>query len=150
MGHEFSTFNVATVHILPGAKPVNFECFPLTLEQANLFCVKAWQIDNKQYVTTAFASNYQEVSLYRANATRTTDLIAIEPGIIEEISSVSAIQHEEPMVLVDKSRPFGVFFEDSGVNYHVSGESFVYYFQNDIVTVGVQGAQGFSWGSFYK
>jgi hypothetical protein len=185
----YKVFNSATVPIEVIKNPTHAEwrCFPFGKEyfsnyapefpffdddnlktispgEAELdfqFCLKAYQIANKQYVMSAFqwrvlselSTEDAKLTLYSATAGRTTNPIVVAPNTTQDVSSASVTKSNNAMTLVDKSRPFGAFFEDaSGVRYHVSGDDFVYYFQpgnataneTDYVTVAVKGVHGFT------
>jgi hypothetical protein len=111
--------NVAT------ASEAEWKCFPLELILVFPFdpflCPKAWQTEDKHFVQAGFSGiGSTKGVLFKANTATTTNLVefdidGFDPDGVTIISAVSAVMSDKSKVVMDKSNPYGAFFEEAGL-----------------------------------
>jgi hypothetical protein len=157
------------------ASEAQWQCFPFeVLFFGGIYpfdtqlCVKAWQAEDKQFVQTGLAGLDSDMYgglgidgkngvLFKANGATTTNLVEIDEGSdpVTIISAASIVMSDKPKVVIDKSNPYGAFFEDffeeggSPDTYpfaFVYADNVAYCFHEfggvKVVTVGITGTAG--------
>jgi len=113
-------------------------------------CARAWRGDTgKVYAETGLKfQNYEgNVTLFKANAASTNKLTTFNANEVTRISQMSVIPNGK-QVVIDKSNPYGAFFDEYGDRAFVYANDIVYYFEPGnpwYVTAGFTGNGALTW-----
>jgi hypothetical protein len=129
--------------------PLDKAFYDYSYYKSPVLCGRAWRANGKLYgeAGVTFDSSYPgNVTLFKANAASTNKLVAtpINPDNPTTISSMSVNPTGAKQVVIDKSNPYGAFFEMKGFDYAndtVEQRGFVY--ANDIVYYFEPGNPGY-------
>jgi hypothetical protein len=161
MGNTLSD-NYNSVHTPIKPAKGEWECVNLDLGDASPhFCARAWKANNKLNGEAGIAFDetfYGNITLFKANKESTNKLTTIPSNQVASISSMSVSATSGKKVYIDKSNPYGAFFEvedcltddeDLGLQRaFVYANDIVYYFEPGnpgYVTVGFTGNGAMTW-----